>query len=804
MRTHSTPLWALCLLILVGCDSLLDDLSGTLCNPDGSCPEGYHCAAETNRCERGPGPSPTPDGGGSDGGTQDGGTDAGVCSGVQRCANADGCCPAGCDANTDNDCQPVCGNGQTEASGNEVCDDGNRLNGDNCDPTCRYFNVMTTLSGVPGSRSFADGQRDVARFHGPAGITADNERATSGSIFYITDSNNSTVRQHRLGITSTLAGRSFFKQSVDGVGSDAGFVAPSDVAYVGGVLYIVDAPNTPGARLRQLDLDGGVVSTVDAGSAFAGLRGIGADRNTLLLVGDNGLQRFDPRANPPLTQLVSSNRLLSTAGDTCFDVAAHPVNTDLYFLACNRAIVQATPSDGGLSVAAGSPTSTGCSSGSASLPTNWRFTRARNIDFGSNANDHRVYVTDSACHTVVEFVFDLISVVAGAPNEPGHVNASSPRLARFNGPTAVAALEVSGQAPVLHVADFDNAAYRTVSTTGTATAAGSPPNTTLAYGDGGTTSRYTSVSALAVDGAAGLLYAYSPSNRRLFQVSLTSGASEELMAFTANPLPLGLTVIRGALYVSLNNKTIARFVRSPAPALQHFAGQANSTAPSADGDVSSAILFASDMTTDGTDLFFHDLSAKTVRKIGLDASPQLVTTIAGGASSDGGPQSIIDGVGPSARFANPVDLTSDGTSLYLLDGPFPNTPRTVVRKVDPASRAVTTLAGEFSSQNAARDGRGLDARFAGAVRLTTDGRVLFISDPGGGYGLPDPTSPAIRMLDLSTLEVSTMVGTRGQWTLKNGTGTGAAINSPGPIVFDPERNSIYFFDFEEGVFQRIR
>jgi cysteine-rich repeat protein len=792
--------------MLAGCDSLLDDLSGTLCNPDGSCPEGYHCAAATNRCERGPAPSPNPDGGGSDGGTQDGGTDAGVCSGVQACTNADGCCPAGCNANTDSDCQPVCGNGETEASGNEVCDDGNRLNGDNCDPTCRYFNVMSTLSGTPGSRSFADGTRDVARLHGPAGITADNERSAAGRFFYITDSNNSTVRQHRLGITSTLAGRSFFKQSVDGVGSDAGFAAPGDVAYVGGVLYIVDAPNTPGARLRRLDLDGGVVSTVDAGTppVFSGLRGIAADRDTLLLVSDNGLQRFDPRSDAPPTQLVAPNRLQAAAGDTCFDVAAHPVNTDLYLLACNRSIVQATPSNGGLSVAAGSASSTGCTQGTITVP-NSRFTRARSIDFGSSGNDHRIYVTDSACHTVVELT-DVSSVVAGAFNEPGHVNSANPRLARFNGPTAIAALSVpDGGVPELHVADFDNAAYRTVSPTGTTTAAGSPPSTTLSYGGGGTAPRYTPVSALAVDGAAGLLYAYSPSSRRLFQVSLTSGTPEELMAFTANPLPLGLTVVQGTLYVSLNNKTIARLVRSPTPALQHFAGQANSTALSADGEVSSAILFASDMTTDGTDLFFHDLSAKTVRKIDLDEAPPLVRTIAGSAASgDGGSQSIIDGVGPSARFANPVDLTSDGTSLYLLDGPFPNTPRTVVRKVDPASRAVTTLAGEFSSQNAARDGTGLDARFAGAVRLTTDGRVLFISDPGGGYGLPDLTSPAIRMLDLSTLEVTTMVGTRGQWTLKNGTGTGAAINSPGPIVFDPERSSIYFFDFEEGVFQRIR
>ncbi len=36
------------------------------------------------------------------------------------CINNDGCCPAGCNANNDNDCTPVCGNGVVEK--NETCD----------------------------------------------------------------------------------------------------------------------------------------------------------------------------------------------------------------------------------------------------------------------------------------------------------------------------------------------------------------------------------------------------------------------------------------------------------------------------------------------------------------------------------------------------------------------------------------------------------------------------------------------------------------------------------------------------------
>jgi hypothetical protein len=39
---------------------------------------------------------------------------------VKACAHGDGCCPTGCNRQSDDDCQPVCGNGQQEAG--EACD----------------------------------------------------------------------------------------------------------------------------------------------------------------------------------------------------------------------------------------------------------------------------------------------------------------------------------------------------------------------------------------------------------------------------------------------------------------------------------------------------------------------------------------------------------------------------------------------------------------------------------------------------------------------------------------------------------
>jgi cysteine-rich repeat protein len=50
-------------------------------------------------------------------------------------ADGDDCCPDGANANTDDDCDPVCGNGVEEAG--ETCDDGGTSPGDGCSASCQ-------------------------------------------------------------------------------------------------------------------------------------------------------------------------------------------------------------------------------------------------------------------------------------------------------------------------------------------------------------------------------------------------------------------------------------------------------------------------------------------------------------------------------------------------------------------------------------------------------------------------------------------------------------------------------------------
>ncbi len=62
-------------------------------------------------------------------------------------ANGDGCCPTGANANNDDDCAPVCGNGVAEPG--EQCDDGNLNNADACANNC-------TTNAVPTAFRFSD------------------------------------------------------------------------------------------------------------------------------------------------------------------------------------------------------------------------------------------------------------------------------------------------------------------------------------------------------------------------------------------------------------------------------------------------------------------------------------------------------------------------------------------------------------------------------------------------------------------------------------------------------------------------
>jgi WD40 repeat protein len=112
----------------------------------------------------------------------------------------------------------------------------------------------------------------------------------------------------------------------------------------------------------------------------------------------------------------------------------------------------------------------------------------------------------------------------------------------------------------------------------------------------------------------------------------------------------------------------------------------------------------------------------------------------------GGPGNIghADGVGTSAYFAWVDGITSDGDNLYVAD----SLNYIIVRKVNIATKAVTTLAGTAGLYGNA-DGIGSAARFEAPVSVCCIGDYLFVGDSD---------NHTIRKIDLTTREVTTVAG----------------------------------------------
>jgi hypothetical protein len=149
-----------------------------------------------------------------------------------------------------------------------------------------------------------------------------------------------------------------------------------------------------------------------------------------------------------------------------------------------------------------------------------------------------------------------------------------------------------------------------------------------------------------------------------------------------------------------------------------------------------------------------------------------VTTVAGSPESTGS----TDGVGPAARFDDPVGVTLDrlGGNLFVADAG-----NDTIRQVVLATGAVTTLAGAPGLSGSA-DGLGAVARFDGAEGLTSDGAGnLFVADTG---------NHAIRQVVIATGLVTTLAGAPGAPGSADGAGAAARFDDPTDVSADGAGN----------------
>jgi hypothetical protein len=392
-----------------------------------------------------------------------------------------------------------------------------------------------------------------------------------------------------------------------------------------------------------------------------------------------------------------------------------------------------------------------------------------------------------------------VTTVAGQLGTYGNVDSSMVTTALFGDNTQMPFVGGAGGV----IADPVNCELRWWVNGGIETIAGAGPATAEVRGTAAA-SRYRSSAGLVTDGTNAYMLgvaAGGPGNvSTIVQINLATGTSSDL--FTFSTAANAITRIGSALFVAMQDGTIHEITTAGTNDFV-LAGTTGTTSPPSDGTpgmLSTAVLNPSAITTDGTDLYFFDAS-KLVRRISLGTAT--VSLIAGTV----GTTDVVDDVGAKAHFANLfANLVYAGGNLYVSDGANPGyfIYPTVIRQVSLPSGAVTTIAGQNNNPGDA-DGVGLQAQIAAAPFLATDGRSIFISD-----SFPPPVQysalrlePTIRQLVLDSRSLTTMLGQRGEMTIRNGTGTKAIVDHPGPMAFDATTHAIYVFDRNEGVMQKI-
>lgn len=179
--------------------------------------------------------------------------------------------------------------------------------------------------------------------------------------------------------------------------------------------------------------------------------------------------------------------------------------------------------------------------------------------------------------------------------------------------------------------------------------------------------------------------------------------------------------------------------------------------------------------------FVADLHHNTLRKVLGDGT---VTTLAG----QPGASNAADGIGSAARFAELTGVTAERTGmLYVSDF---NT----VRRIDPATGAVTTIAGPVGSLSAGSvDGTGSTARFGYLPAIAIDSASnLYVVDKWNNN---------VRKITPGGV-VTTLAGTAGASGSADGQGAAARFNNPQGIAVDAEGN-VYVADTDNDLIRRI-
>jgi sugar lactone lactonase YvrE len=671
--------------------------------------------------------------------------------------------------------------------------------------------TFQTIAGNAGYGT-ADGVGSAARFYGPQGAAAD-----SNGVFYLTDSDNNTVRSITPGISAgktnwtvwTLAGLGGSPGSLDGLGSAARFYRPNGIAVdSAGNLYVADTGN---ATIRMISPSWVGGQTQWLVTTIAGLAGAAGSAD-----GTNGAARF----NRPAGLTVDGAGNLYVADNA--NATVRMIRTSVSGGQTNRVVATIA----GLAGVHGSADGPGAAA---------RFYNPFGIAADIAGN---LYATDYGSCTIRMLTPSVsagqtnwtVNTIAGSVGGFGSADGAG-SAAQFLNPFGIA-VDGTGN---LYVADSGNETIRKI-TPGLAggqtewvvtTIAGSVGNSGSSDGIGDA-ALFSYPNGIAVNRGGALCVADTFNNTVRQVMPAVSGGLAVWAVTTIAGLaggsgsadgtgsaaqfynPSGVAVdAAGNVYVAdSSNDTI----RQAAPALS--AGQTNwtvSTIAGSPGNPGSAegtgggALFSSPMgigVDGGGNLYVADSGNDTIREVspGLSAGQTnwAVSTIAGLPGIAG----AADGTGGAARFNAPTAIAVAGAgSLYVAD-----TGNSTIREMTPAVSAgrtqwtVATIAG-LAGIAGSSDGAGSAARFDNPAGIAVD-------DAGNLY-VTDSSDNTIRKITPSVSAgqtnwaVTTIAGSPGIAGSADGLGSAARFSNPSGIAVDPAGN-VYVADFSNSTVRKLR
>jgi sugar lactone lactonase YvrE len=594
--------------------------------------------------------------------------------------------------------------------------------------------VITTVAGDGvGGYGGDNVQATATDLYDPQGVAVDS----SGNL-YIADTYNDRIRKVKLstGIITTVGGMGSAGYNGDGIAATiAALYDPTGVAVdASGNFYIADSLNN---RIRKVTISSGLITTV-AGSAAAGYGGDGGAATAAVLNDPRGIAVdatgdlfIADYANARIREVYASTAKIATvagsgsagySGDGGAATAAaiskpQGVAVDaagnLYIAdSGNNRVREVSHASATIATFAGGFLGDGGAATAAILaaPADAAVDSSGDI-FIADTNDNRVREVNRAT--------GAITTVAGNGGAGYGGDNGQATAAMLDAPDAVA-LDSAGN---LYIADSGNNRVREVNLSSglITTVAG---NGTAGFsGDGGaaTAAEISSPDALAVDGS-GHLFIADANNYRIREVNLSSGA---------------ITTVAGGGSDGDGDPATTAILNSPQDAVVDSAGN----------------------------LYIADTNDNRVREV--NRASGVITTIAGtgaaGYTGNGGPAT-------AAELSAPKALALDNAGdLFIVDSGNDR-----VRELNPASGALTTVAGDGSGWCSGDGGPAINAGMSPSAIAVDSSGNLFISD-----------SDRVREVYHASGTINTVAG-NGNYGFSgdNGPATAAEMWDPAGIALD--------------------